>query len=300
MSSFFSAELPPLINELERARNSVVLAGKAVVAVTAADGVVILGDQRKPDSKLQGVEAFQKVRAVSEKGPVFAFTGFLPDGKKLFDKVRTADYLEVKRFAETIASYQYDRLTSTSTRLVLATSLICGFDSPPSSSTAGSSPPRIFSVALDSTLHSYKALALGGDAATRQKRLDERWREGMSTDEAVELALACVSVDERATVECTVLERGKSVKVLTRDDLLSHLPPVTATDGRTALPLDSRTPAASDSLEVASPAAAFQSLVSVAAGPRRALEGGQPTLDMLVVSGIVCVGSMALMWSIMR
>ncbi|GAA5931021.1 hypothetical protein JCM10213_003971 [Rhodosporidiobolus nylandii] len=209
--------------------------GAPVVAVVAREAVVVLAITVRGPSRLEGEEARRKTCTLGGNDSVlFAFSGFAPDAQHLHRALCAAeDYKSVEDLATHAASLQYDRLSTLTSRPLALSSVICGFS--PSSPT-----PSLWHISPSSLLSSFSAVALGENAENRQVRLDERWTDGMQTDEAVELAMGCLRDVERLVaeglVEVTVVER-QGVRKLPRSELLSRLAPTPAsTEGRSALP----------------------------------------------------------------
>ncbi|GAA5898327.1 hypothetical protein JCM6882_000129 [Rhodosporidiobolus microsporus] len=247
MSSLFNSDSSFLDNPTLSSASSFANGGGPVIAITAKDSIVVLAIPRKPESRLQGEEATRKVWTVKEftRGNkwAFAFSGFVPDAHALRKVAMREPGSTVRLLAASVAEVQYNRLSSTTSRPMAVSSLLCGFDSTSSENPA---PPQLFHIAPSSLLTSILACALGSQHEAHQRILDERWREGMDTKEAIELAVDCVirtgEGRELERMEVTVVETEKGIRKLTPEELALHLPPSTIPSrgtGPIALPLSS-------------------------------------------------------------
>ncbi|GAA6030280.1 hypothetical protein JCM8097_009025 [Rhodosporidiobolus ruineniae] len=305
-SSSYSSSIAPDIRTLAGARE-LASSGGPVIAVTARQAVVVVAVRSGTTDTLavQEGEAGKKVFEVeSKEGPVFAFSGFQPDGKHVLERLRSflGDSLAQQR--DYLKSLYY---TSLSTRPLALDALLCGF-----SASSAAYTPRIYAVRPDSTCTAYHAVALGAHSEPRQRRLEERWRSGMDTDEAAQLALDCVAYDERERVDVTVVEAGAEVRVrqLTPAEISYYYAPThPSTVGRIALPRDDDADCTSSALVPPSANALvsrslhspitrlFDTLTTSSTKP--ADDRYAPSTDSLVLSGLVCAGMAVLVFSLM-
>ncbi|WP_418282021.1 archaeal proteasome endopeptidase complex subunit alpha [Halorubrum sp. DTA98] len=197
--------------QVEYAREAV-KRGTASVGVRAADGVVLAADKRAR-SPLMEPESVEKLHKADDHVGV-ASAGHVADARQLIDFARRQAQVNRLRYGEAIG---IETLTKNITDHIQQYTQVGGARPFGVALIVGgieNGQPRLFETDPSGTPYEWKALSIGSDRSDLRDYLEEEYDAGLSTEEAVGLALDALGQtnDEELTPE------GVGVATITVDD----------------------------------------------------------------------------------
>jgi proteasome alpha subunit len=172
--------------QVEYAREAV-KRGTASVGVRAEDGVVLAADKRAR-SPLMEPESIEKLHKADDHVGV-ASAGHVADARQLIDFARREAQVNRLRYGEAIG---IETLTKTITDHIQQYTQIGGarpFGVALIVGGVDDGEPHLFETDPSGTPYEWRALSIGSDRSDLREYLEAEYEEGLSTDEAVGLAL---------------------------------------------------------------------------------------------------------------
>ena len=172
--------------QVEYAREAV-KRGTASVGVRAEDGVVLAADKRAR-SPLMEPESVEKLHKADDHVGV-ASAGHVADARQLIDFARRQAQVNRLRYGEPMG---IETLTKTITDHIQQYTQIGGARPFGVALIVGgieNGEPRLFETDPSGTPYEWKALSIGSDRSDLREYLEDEYDEGLSTDEAMGLAL---------------------------------------------------------------------------------------------------------------
>lgn len=172
--------------QVEYAREAV-KRGTASVGVRAEDGVVLAADKRAR-SPLMEPASIEKLHKADDHVGV-ASAGHVADARQLIDFARRQAQVNRLRYGEAIG---IETLTKTITDHIQQYTQVGGARPFGVALIVGgieNGEPRLFETDPSGTPYEWRALSIGSDRSDLRDYLEEEYEEGLSTDEAVGLAL---------------------------------------------------------------------------------------------------------------
>ncbi|MBP1922441.1 proteasome alpha subunit [Halorubrum alkaliphilum] len=197
--------------QVEYAREAV-KRGTASVGIRAEDGVVLAADKRAR-SPLMEPASIEKLHKADDHVGV-ASAGHVADARQLIDFARQQAQVNRLRYGEAIG---IENLTKTITDHIQQYTQIGGARPFGVALIVGGiedGEPRLFETDPSGTPYEWQALSIGSDRSDLRDYLEDKYEAGLSTDEAVGLALDTLaeSNDGELTPE------GVGVATITVDD----------------------------------------------------------------------------------
>ena len=197
--------------QVEYAREAV-KRGTASVGVRAEDGVVLAAEKRAR-SPLMEPASIEKLHKADDHAGV-ASAGHVADARQLIDFARREAQVNRLRYGEAVG---IETLTKTITDHIQQYTQIGGARPFGVALIVGgieNGEPRLFETDPSGTPYEWQALSIGSDRNDLREYLETEYEEGISTDEAVGLALDTLAetTDEGLTPE------GVGVATITVDD----------------------------------------------------------------------------------
>ncbi|SMO67763.1 archaeal proteasome endopeptidase complex subunit alpha [Halorubrum cibi] len=197
--------------QVEYAREAV-KRGTASVGIRAEDGVVLAADKRAR-SPLMEPASIEKLHKADDHVGV-ASAGHVADARQLIDFARRQAQVNRLRYGEAMG---IETLTKTITDHIQQYTQIGGARPFGVALIVGgieNGEPRLFETDPSGTPYEWQALSIGSDRSDLRDYLESEYEEGISTDEAVGLALDTLAQtnDEGLTPE------GVGVATITVDD----------------------------------------------------------------------------------
>ncbi|EZG42659.1 proteasome subunit alpha type [Gregarina niphandrodes] len=203
--------------------------GLCAVAVKSKDGVCV-AVERRVLAKLQDSRSARKIEIIDD-GLALAFSGLSADGRALVNRARVECQSYRLRAAEApgcdyvarwIAQLQQRFTMRGGMRPFGVACLIAGYDA------AGS--PALFKTEPHGIVVGLKAYAIGRSEKTIQEYFEKEYKENMTQDEAIKLAIAGLSqvVDAGSnTVEAVLVKRDENnqavVVPLSDQEITQHI-----------------------------------------------------------------------------
>jgi len=208
--------------QVEYARKAVEKAS-TVLGIVFSGGVLLVA--AKSIQRLLVPETVEKISKIDEHIAI-ASCGILADSRNLVDYARVRSQVNKITFSEPIEIYalvkdvadRKQRFTQMGgIRPYGVGLLIAGLDA-----TAEGGQPRLFETDPSGTMREWKAHALGRGSKEARKLIIEEFKEGMSKDKAVDLAVRALKAGEKKIssrgTEIAVIENGE-FKALTRAEI---------------------------------------------------------------------------------
>ena len=214
------------IYQVEYAREAV-KRGAPVLGVRTADGVVLAALRSTP-SELMEAESIEKLHKLDDALGA-ATAGHVADARKLVDFARTTAQREHLRYGEpigvetltkTITDNIQESTQSGGTRPYGASLLIGGVEN---------GTPRLYETDPSGTPYEWKAVSIGADRGDHQEHLEENFRDDLTLDEGIELALeAIASTSDEGTAPdgvdvATVSAESERFVELSNDEIEDYL-----------------------------------------------------------------------------
>ena len=197
--------------QVEYAREAV-KRGTASVGVRAEDGVVLAADKRARSPLMEPASVEKLHKADDHVG--IASAGHVADARQLIDFARRQAQINRLRYGEPMG---IETLTKTITDHIQQYTQVGGARPFGVALIVGgieNGEPRLFETDPSGTPYEWKALSIGSDRSDLREYLEEQYEEGLSTDEALGLALDALAQtnDEGLTPE------GVGVATITVED----------------------------------------------------------------------------------
>ncbi len=197
--------------QVEYAREAV-KRGTASVGVRAEDGVVLAADKRARSPLMEPASVEKLHKADDHVG--IASAGHVADARQLIDFARRQAQINRLRYGEPMG---IETLTKTITDHIQQDTQVGGARPFGVALIVGgieNGEPRLFETDPSGTPYEWKALSIGSDRSDLREYLEEQYEEGLSTDEALGLALDALGQtnDEGLTPE------GVGVATITVED----------------------------------------------------------------------------------
>ncbi|KXN64961.1 N-terminal nucleophile aminohydrolase [Conidiobolus coronatus NRRL 28638] len=190
--------------------------GNSAVGVRGKD-TVVLGVEKKNVLKLQDPRTVRKINQLDEH-VCLAFAGLTADARVLIDKARVEcqshrltveDPVTVEYISRYIAGVQQKYTQSGGVRPFGVSTLIVGFDN--------GKIPRLFQTDPSGIYSAWKANAIGRSSKTVKEFLEKNYKEDMSKDETVQLAIkALLEVVQTGAknIDIVVISQGEPYQLL--------------------------------------------------------------------------------------
>ena len=175
--------------QVEYAREAV-KRGTPSIGVRTSEGVVLAVDKRSR-SDLMEPESIEKLHKVDDHVGI-ASAGHVADARQLIDFARRDAQVNRLRYEEPIG---VEALTKDITDNIQQYTQVGGarpFGAALLVGGVSDGEPRLFETDPSGTPNEWKAVAIGSDRMEIQELLEERWREDLTLDEGIELALAAL------------------------------------------------------------------------------------------------------------
>lgn len=153
-----------------------------------------------------------------------AFAGLNADARILIDKARVeaqnhklnlADPVSIEYLTRYVAGVQQKYTQSGGVRPFGVSTLIAGFD-------VGDNTPRVYQTEPAGIYNAWKATAIGRASKAAREYLEKNWKEGLSRDETIHLAVSSLlEVVQTASgnIELAIMDPGKDVEFLHSDKI---------------------------------------------------------------------------------
>jgi 20S proteasome subunit alpha 4 len=195
--------------------------GTTVVAVQSKD-IIVVAVEKLTIAKLQDPGTFRKVVALDDH-VMCAFAGLHADSRVLVQKAQIEcqshrltyeDPITTERIARFIATMQLKYTQSGGVRPFGVATLVCGFDS--------TNQPHIYETLPSGAYAEWKARTIGRHDQTVMEYLEKHHKDGMSDDDAVNLAVgSLLEVVENGAknLEVAVMKRGEQMTMMGEEEL---------------------------------------------------------------------------------
>ena len=189
--------------------------GTLAIGIQAKDGVVIAVEEKARD--LQVAESTQKIFQVDDHIGVAA-AGYIPDARVQVDSARffaqsnklTYDEpVEVETVAKHLADQSHQFTQYSGVRPFGVALIIAGVDK---------NGNRIFVTDPSGTFVLYSAVAIGGNSEEVSDYLEKNYKEGISVEEAISLAITAINLksDEKGVKHIKMSTIRSNTKLLER------------------------------------------------------------------------------------
>jgi len=200
--------------------------GATAIGIKTEDAIIVLVE-RRISSKLMESKSFEKIFKIDDH-ICAATSGLIGDARVLVDKARIEaqvnrltydEPISVDVLAKKLGDLKQMHTQYGGVRPFGASLLIAGVNS----------EPKLFVTHPSGALYEYKAYVIGSGKAQALEVFEADYKEKMSIDEAVQLAIKALnkSIDEGVTVdniECAVItSKDKMFRKLTIQDLKPHV-----------------------------------------------------------------------------
>lgn len=211
--------------QVEYAREAV-KRGTTSLGIRYKDGVVLAIDKRIT-SRLVEADSIEKIFQVDENIGA-ATSGLVADARVLIDRARVeaqmnritySEPIDIEILAKKICDFKQLYTQHGGVRPFGIALLIAGVNK----------TPRLFETDPSGALIEYKATAIGAGRATAMEIFEEKYKESMSRDEAIDLALAVMNEATEGklsseTVEMALIEsKTKQFRKLTQEEVKEHI-----------------------------------------------------------------------------
>jgi proteasome alpha subunit len=211
--------------QVEYAREAV-KRGTTSLGIRYKDGVVLAIDKRIT-SRLVEAESIEKIFQVDENIGA-ATSGLVADARVLIDRARVEaqnnritynEPIDIEILAKKICDFKQLYTQHGGVRPFGLALLIAGVNN----------APRLFETDPSGALIEYKATAIGAGRATAMEIFEEKYKEDLDKDAAIDLALAVMSeiTDGKLsgeTVEMAIIElKTKQFRKLTQEEVEEHI-----------------------------------------------------------------------------
>ena len=200
--------------------------GTTTVGLKCKDGVVLMAD-KKVGSKLVESDSIEKLFAIDEHIGC-ATSGLVADARVLVDyarivsqinKVTYEEKIGVDTLVKKICDYKQNYTQYGGVRPFGTALLVGGVDS---------QGRHLYETDPSGALVSYKAGSIGSGRAVVMEMFEEKYKENMSMDSAIDLGLAGLKKASEdpltgETVEIAVIRKGKKYKKLEASAVKKHL-----------------------------------------------------------------------------
>jgi proteasome alpha subunit len=197
--------------QVEYAREAV-KRGTASVGIRAEDGVVLAADKRAR-SPLMEPESIEKLHKADDHVGI-ASAGHVADARQLIDFARRQAQVNRLRYGEPV---EIETLTKNITDHIQQYTQVGGARPFGVALIVGgieNGEPRLFETDPSGTPYEWQALSIGSDRSDLRDYLEEEYEEGISTEEAVGLALDTLAQSDDGELE----PDGVGVATITVDD----------------------------------------------------------------------------------
>ena len=200
--------------------------GTIAVGIKVKDGVVLAVEERV--KKLQNPRLSQKIFQVDDH-IMIAAAGYVPDARVLVDAARTLaqnnrliydEAVEVETVARSLGDLAQQYTQYAGVRPFGVSLIIAGIDK---------EAPALFTTDPSGTYLEYEAVAIGGGSDTANEYLEQNYREDLSMDEAIDLALRCILKVNEGKVEpinvkvAYIETKDRVMKMLPNDEIAARL-----------------------------------------------------------------------------
>lgn len=226
--------------QVEYAREAV-RRGATTAGVVYEDGVVLIADRRIPNPKLAEPSSLEKIHQIDEHLGC-ATAGLVADARVLVDYARLAAQINRVTYSEPISvevlvrricDYKQQYTQYGGVRPFGTALLVGGYDD---------TGVHLFETEPSGSLTSFKATSTGGNKAPVMELLEQKWKAGLSADEATLLALEGLrqSLDDPSSlgqVEVCTIQKGKGLHRLTPEEiqkLAGRLPSPSSGSGKSS------------------------------------------------------------------
>jgi proteasome alpha subunit len=220
--------------QVEYAREAV-RRGATTAGVIFKNGIVLVADRRIPNPKLAEPTSLEKVHQIDEH-VACATAGLVADARVLVDYARLAAQINRVTYAEPmplellvrrICDYKQQYTQFGGVRPFGTALLVGGYDD------VGF---HLFETEPSGSLTSFKATATGGNKGPAMELFEQKYRDGMDTDDAILLALEGLrqSLDDGSnltTVEVCTLIEGKGFTRLLPEEIQKYASRLPAPSG---------------------------------------------------------------------
>lgn len=210
--------------QVEYAREAV-KKGTVSLGIVYSDGVLLGADKNITD-ELMVPDSVEKIYQLDEHIGT-ATSGLVADGRSLVDKARiiaqshrmTFDNpIPVGKLTREICDYEQMHTQIAGVRPFGTALLIAGVNN----------KPHLFETDPSGSFWEYKATAIGENSEKVREILEKDYKEGMSKDEALDLALKAFygGTEERFnedSLELAYIEKSKNFKKLSKEILKKHI-----------------------------------------------------------------------------
>ncbi len=177
--------------------------GTIAVGIKVDNGVVLAVEERV--KKLQNPRLSQKIFQVDDH-IMIAAAGYVPDARVLVDNARTLaqnnrliydEPIEVETVARALGDLAQQYTQYAGVRPFGVSLIIAGIDK---------ESPSLYTTDPSGTYLEYDAVAIGGGSDTANEYLEQSYKEDLSLDDAVDLALKCILRVNEGKVDPTNLK----------------------------------------------------------------------------------------------
>lgn len=202
--------------QVEYAREAIKRAATSL-GIKFEDGVVLAG--LRNFDKLSSEEGNKKVHQIDEAIGA-ASAGLIADGRILVDQARTEaqiyrisyeEPIDVRSMAEKMGDTMQQHTKYGGLRPMGVSFLIGGYDE----------VPKLFETDVGGEIYGWNAQAIGKDREKCREKLEKGWKEGMSEEEAIELAVECLGKEDM-TIRAAVIDKD-GYRELSKDELDKYM-----------------------------------------------------------------------------
>ncbi|MGA7923959.1 MAG: archaeal proteasome endopeptidase complex subunit alpha [Thermoplasmata archaeon] len=201
--------------QVEYAREAV-RRGATTAGVVYAEGIVLVADRRIPNPKLAEAASLEKIHEIDEH-LACATAGLVADARVLVDYARLAaqinrvtysEPMSVEVLVRRICDYKQQYTQFGGVRPFGTALLVGGYDD---------TGIHLYETEPSGSLTSFRATSTGGNKGPVMELFEQKYRNGLSADEAIVLALEGLrqSLDEASNlgqVELCTLEQGRGLR----------------------------------------------------------------------------------------
>lgn len=171
--------------------------GTIAIGIKVKDGVVLAAEERL--KKLQSPRLSQKIFQVDEHIAIAA-AGYVPDARVLVDAARTLAQnnrilydqpIEVETVAKALGDLAQQYTQYAGVRPFGVSLIIAGVDD----------EPYLFTTDPSGAYLEYSAVAIGSGSEVANEYLEQNYKEDMSLDEAIDMAITCIAKVNEGKVE---------------------------------------------------------------------------------------------------